>query len=71
MKLRDFQISELSPHPRNYRHHPDDQIAELRTSIREFGMVRNIVVSSNFRESHRPSESFLTRSLRTRVESGH
>jgi len=36
-------ISELSPHPRNYRKHPDEQIEKLRASIARFGQVRSAV----------------------------
>lgn len=38
-------IAELRPHPRNYRTHPDDQIAHLIESIREHGFYRNIVIA--------------------------
>jgi ParB-like chromosome segregation protein Spo0J len=38
-------ISSVRPHPRNYRVHPDDQIAHLIESIKENGLYRNIVVA--------------------------
>lgn len=38
-------IESLSPHPRNYRGHPEDQIEHLVQSIRENGCYRNIVVA--------------------------
>ena len=36
--------SELTPHPRNYRVHPDDQIAHVVQSIKEFGFYKNVVI---------------------------
>jgi hypothetical protein len=38
-------ISDLKPHPRNYRTHPRDQISHLIQSIREHGIYRNVVVA--------------------------
>ncbi len=38
-------VRDLVPHPRNYKQHPDDQIAHLMASIREHGLYRNIVVA--------------------------
>lgn len=38
---------DLSPHPRNSRIHSTEQIVKLRASIREFGVVRPIVVDEN------------------------
>jgi hypothetical protein len=40
-------IETLSPHPKNYREHPEDQLAHLRQSLREFGVIKNIVVSQD------------------------
>lgn len=38
-------ISLIDPHPLNYRRHPPEQIAGLRTSIRQFGgQVQSVVV---------------------------
>ena len=34
---------DLTPHPKNYRDHPSDQIQQIRSSIREFGIYKNIV----------------------------
>jgi len=39
------RIDELRPHPKNYRAHPPDQIAQLASSIREHGFFRNVVVA--------------------------
>ena len=41
------KLSELSHHPRNYRGHPESQLAHIMESIRENGVYRNIVVSSD------------------------
>jgi len=40
-------ISELTPHARNFRAHPERQIAELQASLREYGWARNVVISSD------------------------
>lgn len=41
----DIEIARLKPHPRNYNHHPPDQIEHLAASIRQFGFFRNIVIA--------------------------
>ena len=46
-KLETASIATLKPHPRNYRDHPDDQIKHLQQSIKQFGVYRNVVVSSD------------------------
>lgn len=38
-------LDSLTPHPRNYRGHPDDQLAHIEQSLREHGQYRNIVVA--------------------------
>lgn len=40
-------VSELHPHPRNYRKHPDDQLAHLQASLKKFGIYRNIVIAKD------------------------
>lgn len=40
-------ISDLQPHPRNYRTHPEDQIKHLTESIREHGLYRSILITRN------------------------
>lgn len=40
-----YDISELKPHPRNYRSHPEDQIDHLVRSIEEHGFYRPVVVA--------------------------
>lgn len=39
-------IDALAPHPRNYRRHPDEQLARLAASLARFGQVRSIVVQA-------------------------
>lgn len=38
-------LSSLTPHPRNYREHPEDQLAHIMQSLREHGFYRNVVVA--------------------------
>lgn len=40
-------ISELRLHPRNYREHPPDQIAHIKTSLQENGQYRNIITAQD------------------------
>lgn len=42
-----MRLDELKPHPRNYREHPDDQIAHLMESLRAHGFYRSIVVAGD------------------------
>lgn len=37
-------LDALTPHPRNYRRHPEQQVARLGASLARFGQVRSIVV---------------------------
>jgi hypothetical protein len=39
------RLSDLKPHPRNYRTHPPDQLAHIIQSIKEHGLYRNIVIA--------------------------
>lgn len=39
-------LDALTPHPRNYRSHPESQIARLGASLARFGQVRSIVVQA-------------------------
>lgn len=41
---RVVDVSALTPHPRNYRRHPEQQIGRLAASVARFGQVRSIVV---------------------------
>jgi len=45
MQIEQVPIDSLTPHPRNYRSHPDAQLVHLQTSLREYGWARNVVVS--------------------------
>ncbi len=47
MDIEFVPISELTPHARNFRAHPERQIAELQASLREYGWARNVVISSD------------------------
>lgn len=38
-------VSDLRAHPRNYRVHPDDQLAQIVESLREHGVYRNVVTA--------------------------
>lgn len=40
-------LDQLRPHPRNYRHHPDDEIAHLRASLRDHGVYHNVVAAQD------------------------
>jgi len=40
-------IDDLTPHPRNYRQHRDDQIAHIVQSIKDHGFYRNVVVAKD------------------------
>jgi hypothetical protein len=41
------QLAELRAHPRNYRRHPERQLAHLVQSLREHGVYRNVVVAND------------------------
>src|SRR5688572_19601390 len=45
--IDDVSITELKPHPRNYREHPDDQLEHICRSIEQHGVYRNIVTASD------------------------
>ena len=47
MEVKNLRISELKPHPRNYRVHNDEQLEHLKSSIEQFGFYRNIAVSAD------------------------
>lgn len=38
-------LTDLKPHPRNYKTHPEEQLAHLRQSLREHGFYRNVVAA--------------------------
>jgi hypothetical protein len=37
----------IKPHPRNYKKHPEDQLNHLVESIKEYGIYRDIIISSD------------------------
>ncbi len=38
-------VERLKPHPRNYRGHPENQIAHIIASLKEHGFYRNVVLA--------------------------
>jgi hypothetical protein len=46
--LETVALSRLKPHPRNYREHPEDQLAHIIRSIEEHGVYRNVVVAQDY-----------------------
>lgn len=47
MQITETNISDLKPHPRNYKKHPPDQLAHIKASIEEHGFYRNVVVAKD------------------------
>jgi len=46
-KAKEIAISALTPHPRNYRGHPPDQVEHIKASLREHGFYRNVVIAKD------------------------
>ena len=44
---QDVAVADLRPHPRNYRTHPDDQLAQLAHSIEQLGFFRPVVLAQD------------------------
>lgn len=44
-KTERISIEKLSPHPRNYQDHPQDQLDQIIESIKAHGFYRNIIVA--------------------------
>lgn len=42
------EITRLTPHPRNYKVHPDDQIIHIMQMMRQVGFYKNIVVADDY-----------------------
>ena len=40
-----IELASLTPHPRNYRNHTEDQLEHIKRSITEHGFYRNVVVA--------------------------
>jgi hypothetical protein len=38
-------VEDLHPHPRNYREHPEDQLAHIEASLKANGVYRNVVIA--------------------------
>jgi ParB-like chromosome segregation protein Spo0J len=47
VQVKTVKISELRPHPKNPRVHPDSAIEKLERSIKEFGWTNPILVSAD------------------------
>ena len=47
MEIKTVKISELRPHPKNPRVHPDSAIEKLERSIKEFGWTNPVLVSAD------------------------
>ena len=47
MQLETISLTEIKPHPRNYREHPEDQLTHLVESIKQHGLYRNIVIAKD------------------------
>lgn len=45
LSTEEISVDDLTPHPRNYRQHPDDQITHLMKRIEDFGVYRAILIS--------------------------
>lgn len=45
--VEQITLTDLKPHPQNYRIHPADQIAHLVQSIKEHGFYRNVVIAED------------------------
>lgn len=43
--IETVSVDELHAHPRNYRRHPDDQLAHIARSIELHGFYRNVVIA--------------------------
>jgi ParB family chromosome partitioning protein len=46
-KTKTMKVAELKDHPQNYRKHPDDQLAHLVQSIKDYGIYRNVIVAND------------------------
>jgi ParB-like chromosome segregation protein Spo0J len=47
MELKQVNISDLKPHPKNPRKHPDSALGKLKKSIKEFGFTNPVLVSED------------------------
>jgi len=47
MNIEEIKTSDLKPHPRNYKEHPEQQLEHIIKSIEEHGFYRNIVIAKD------------------------
>lgn len=47
LTVEQVTLSQLTPHPRNYRTHPQPQVEELKASLSQLGWFRNLVISQD------------------------
>jgi len=47
-KNETIDISILKPHPRNYRKYPEDQLQHIVSTIKEIGIYKHVIVSSDY-----------------------
>lgn len=47
MKTTTAPVDSLKPHPRNYRSHPEDQLAHVEQSLRDNGVYRPVIVAKD------------------------
>jgi len=45
--IRQMPVSDLKPHPKNYKAHPADQLEHLKQSITDNGIYRNVIVAND------------------------
>jgi hypothetical protein len=48
-EMKNIRLSELKPHPKNPRIHPENMLKKLCNSIREFGFTSPVLVDSDYR----------------------
>jgi len=46
-QARQVSVDSLKPHPRNYRDHPEDQVAHIAASMKQHGVYRNVVIAKD------------------------
>jgi ParB-like chromosome segregation protein Spo0J len=46
-KIEQKPISDLKPHPKNYKNHPADQVEHLKKSISDNGIYRNVITAKD------------------------
>lgn len=46
-QIEQISISDLKPHPRNYKVHPKDQLEHIMYSIKENGVYKNLIIAKD------------------------